>query len=110
MSLDSILAHFDLLGWAVLLGSLLYLAGLVWLLVENRSFEALNTSHAGTEDRGTVPRTEKVSSDSQDHAVGGAPVKSDDEPRPHRHGRGNQTGVGSDSGRRGPWPGVTVVS
>lgn len=84
MSLNNMMAQFDVLGWAVLLGSILFLAGLVWLLVDNRSFEAFNTPHTSTDDRGTSPRPEEGLSNMQHPVVGRPPGRGDDEPRPRR--------------------------
>ncbi len=84
MSLNTIMAQFDVLGWAVLLGSILFVAGLVWLLVDNRSFEALNTHHTGIDDRGALPRADGGSSNVQEPAVGRPPARGDDEPRTRR--------------------------
>jgi hypothetical protein len=78
------LAQFDVLGWAVLLGSILFLAGLVWLLVDNRSFEAFNTPRTTIEDRGTMPRADEGSSNIQDPVVGRPAARDDDEPGPRR--------------------------
>lgn len=40
-----ILAQFDALGLGTLAGSLLFLAGLIWVLVDNRSFEEVSRRH-----------------------------------------------------------------
>lgn len=41
-----IFAGFDILGLGTLLGSLLFLAGLIWVLVDDRSFDEVNRRHA----------------------------------------------------------------
>jgi hypothetical protein len=83
MSFMNIIAQFDALGWAVLLGSILFLAGLLRLLVDNRSFEVFSTPHAGTEDHGTSPRADEGSSHMKDPSPG-PPERGDDAARHRR--------------------------
>lgn len=49
--MPDIFAGFDILGVGTLLGSLLFLGGLVWLLVDNRSFDEVNRRHAAKAER-----------------------------------------------------------
>ena len=42
-----ILAQFDPLGLGALVGSILFLAALIWVLLDNRSFEDLNQKTLG---------------------------------------------------------------
>ncbi len=46
-----IFAGFDILGLGTLLGSVLFLGGLLWVLLDNRSFEEVNRRHAAAAER-----------------------------------------------------------
>lgn len=49
--MPDIFAGFDILGLGTLLGSILFLGALVWLLVDNRSFDEVNRRHAAEAER-----------------------------------------------------------
>lgn len=55
-----ILAQFDILGLGTLVGSVLFLAGLLWVLVDNRSFERLDQGHRAPEELEIRPRSAAV--------------------------------------------------
>lgn len=81
-----IVASFDILGLATLLGALLFLGGLILVLVENRSFEELERRHmAGVEPsspaRGDAAPPSVADAEDPTHPRKGAPI------RPHRPGR-----------------------
>lgn len=41
-----IIAQFDILGLGTLIGAILFLAALIWVIVDDRSFENLEDRHA----------------------------------------------------------------
>lgn len=51
-----IFAGFDILGLGTLLGSLLFLAGLIWVLVDDRSFDEVNRRHAARAEAARAER------------------------------------------------------
>lgn len=76
------LSGFDALGLGTLVGSLLFLGALIWVLVENRTFDQLNQRGAAADAQ---PAGEEASGRST--AVESVPVEevpgNPEPPRPH---------------------------
>lgn len=86
MSFMGTIAHFDILGWGVLLGSILLLAGFIWVLVGDRQFEDRWVGRPDPEDR--VVEAPSPSQIVPSSASGDPAGRAADEPkRPPRTGR-----------------------